>query len=362
MYSFDWPWIFLLLPLPILSYWLSKTTDSEQRQALRVPFYTQISQLSTHQNKPALNTFSPLLILAFFAWIFLLIACAQPKWSGDVIEIPVSGRDLMLAVDISGSMDTKDMFFAQDAVNRLVAVKSVILPFIQQRKGDRLGLILFADNAYLQTPLTFDRKTIEKMLYEAFIGMAGKRATAIGDAIGLAVKRLKDLPADESNSRVLILLTDGSNNAGIDPVTAAKLAKQIGIKIYTIGFGADEMIIRSFFGGQRVNPSRDLDEKTLRKIAQLTGGQYFRARDTQELHKIYQLLDQLEPVESDNLSYRPSKALFYWPLSMALILSLLIIFLQWFRGTPLAQKMLKKIIYKQQQYRNWEIKKEHNNV
>jgi Ca-activated chloride channel family protein len=187
-----------------------------------------------------------------------------------------------------------------------------------------MGLILFADHAYLQTPLTFDRKTIEKMLYESFIGMAGSKATAIGDAIGLAVKRLKELPADESDSRVLILLTDGSNNAGIDPVTAAKLAKQIGIKIYTIGFGADEMIVRSFFGRQRVNPSRDLDEKTLNQIAQSTGGKYFRARDTEELKQIYQTLDQLEPVESDSLTFRPTQALFYVPLGIALLLSLLI--------------------------------------
>ena len=166
------------------------------------------------------------------------------------------------------------------------------------------------------------------MLYESFIGMAGQKATAIGDAIGLAVKRLKDLPIDQSDSRVLILLTDGSNNAGIDPVTAAKLAKQIGIKIYTIGFGADEIIVRSFFGRQKVNPSKDLDEKSLKQIAQLTGGQYFRARDTEELQKIYLTLDLLEPVESDNLTYRPTKSLFYWPLGIALVLGLLTLLLQ----------------------------------
>lgn len=329
MYNFDWPWMFLLLPLPAIVYWLSKPVDNKQKQALKVPFYQQLDDLSTRHTAAPLHTLSPFYVFAFLAWIFLITASAQPKWSGEAIEIPVSGRDLMLAVDISGSMETQDMFFAQDAVNRLTAVKSVLQPFIRQREGDRMGLILFADNAYLQTPLTFDRKTIEKMLYESFIGMAGSKATAIGDAIGLAVKRLKDLPADESDSRVLILLTDGSNNAGIDPVTAARLAKQIGIKIYAIGFGADEMIVRSFLGRQRVNPSRDLDEKTLKLIAETTGGQYFRARDTQELKKIYQTLDQLEPVESDNLTFRPTKSLFYWPLSIALLLSLIVIFAQW---------------------------------
>ncbi|MCN4143817.1 MAG: VWA domain-containing protein [Thiohalomonas sp.] len=328
MYSFDLPWIFLLLPLPALVYWLSKPVESKQKQALKVPFYQQVHELSAQYSTPQLHTFSPFMVFAFLPWIFLIIASAQPKWSGEAIEIPVSGRDLMLAVDISGSMETADMFFAQDIVNRLTAVKSVLQPFIRQREGDRMGLILFADNAYLQTPLTFDRKTIEKMLYESFIGMAALKATAIGDAIGLAVKRLKDLPADESDSRVLILLTDGSNNAGIDPVTAAKLAKQIGIKIYSIGFGADEMIVRSFLGRQRVNPSRDLDEKTLKLIAEITGGQYFRARDTQELKKIYQILDQLEPVESDNLTFRPTKSLFYWPLAIALLLSLILIVAQ----------------------------------
>jgi len=325
MYSFEWPWMFLLLPLPILVYLFSKPAAINQKQALRVPFYTQLHKLTHDSSSQNLHSVSPLLVVAFIAWIFLITASAQPKWLGEAIEIPVSGRDLMLAVDISGSMETADMFFAQDAVNRLTAVKSVLQPFIRQREGDRMGLILFADHAYLQTPLTFDRKTIEKMLYESFIGMAGSKATAIGDAIGLAVKRLKDLPVDQSDSRVLILLTDGSNNAGIDPITAAKLAKQIGIKIYAIGFGADEMIVRSFFGRQRVNPSRDLDEKTLKKVAQSTGGKYFRARDTEELQRIYQILDKLEPVESDNLTYRPSKSLFYWPLSIAVLISLFIL-------------------------------------
>ena len=326
MYSFDWPWMFLLLPLPVLIYRFSKPLAIRKTQSLKVPFFRDLNDLSTHTSSQSFNSVSPVTIIAFLAWLLLITASAQPKWSGEVISIPVSGRDLMLAVDISGSMETADMFFAQDAVDRLTAVKSVLMPFIRMREGDRLGLILFGDRAYLQTPLTFDRKTIEQMLYDAFIGMAGQRATAIGDAIGLAVKRLKDLPAEQSESRVLILLTDGSNNAGIDPVTAARLASQIGIKIYTIGFGADEMIVRSFLGRQRVNPSRDLDEKTLREIAEITGGQYFRARDTQELQSIYITLDQLEPVESDNLTYRPSKALFYWPLSMALLLTLSILF------------------------------------
>lgn len=349
MYSFDWPWMFVLLPLPLLGYWFRKPVASSQSKALRVPFFNTINQLSRQTQDLHAAKMSPLLIIALLAWLFLITASAQPKWSGEAISIPISGRDLMLAVDISGSMEQTDMFYANDPVDRLTAVKAVLLPFIKQRTGDRIGLILFGDHAYLQTPLTFDRKTIEQMLLESFIGMAGQRATAIGDAIGLAVKRLKDLPATQSESRVLILLTDGSNNAGIAPLTAAKLAKQIGIKIYTIGFGADEMVVRSFFGRQRVNPSRDLDEKPLKEIARITGGQYFRARDTQELQKIYQTLDKMEPVESDNLTYRPTKSLFHYPLSIALALAILV-FLMRQLFSPFYRNLYKKQ-YKSQENR-----------
>jgi len=181
-----------------------------------------------------------------------------------------------------------------------------------------VGLILFGTQAYLQTPLTFDRKTVITLLNESAIGLAGDN-TAIGDAIGLAVKRLKNQPA---NSRVLILLTDGANTAGeVSPIKAAELAAENQLKIYTIGIGADEMQVRSFFGSRTVNPSRDLDEKTLTAIADTTGGRYFRARNTEELDKIYQLLDELEPVEKDKQYYRPRSELYPWPLGLALALS-----------------------------------------
>jgi Ca-activated chloride channel family protein len=166
--------------------------------------------------------------------------------------------------------------------------------------------------------LTFDRVTVDTLLREAVIGLAGKE-TAIGDAIGLAVKRLRDQP---QNSRVLVLLTDGANTAGeLSPVKAAQLAAEENLKIYTIGIGADEMLVRSLFGTRRVNPSADLDEKTLKAIAQTTGGRYFRARDTAELEKIYGLLDALEPVEKDPQAFRPTRALYYWPLAGALAIA-----------------------------------------
>jgi len=181
-----------------------------------------------------------------------------------------------------------------------------------------LGLILFGSQAYLQTPLTFDRLTVSNLLYEAAIGLAGKE-TAIGDAIGLAIKRLRDQSEED---RVLILLTDGANTAGsVDPKKAADLAAQEKVRVYTIGVGADDMLIPSLFGARRVNPSTELDEETLQTIADKTGGRYFRARDTESLNEIYRLLDQLEPVAMDEDTLRPVKELYAWPLAAALLLS-----------------------------------------
>jgi Ca-activated chloride channel family protein len=183
-----------------------------------------------------------------------------------------------------------------------------------------VGLILFGSRAYLQTPLTFDTETTALLLDEAEIGLAG-RETAIGDAVGLAVKRLRE---DAANERVLILLTDGANTSGeVDPLQATEFAAREGLTIYTVGVGADEMLIQDFFGQRLVNPSADLDEDTLRAIAERTGGAYFRARDAEALSQIYERLDELEPVESDQESVRPVDELFYWPLAIALVVTLL---------------------------------------
>ena len=227
----------------------------------------------------------------------------------------------MIAVDLSDSMRTTDFKIDGGAVDRLAATKSVAAEFIQNRKGDRLGLILFGSQAYLQTPLTFDTSTIEQLLLESAIGLAGER-TAIGDAIGLALKRMADSRRD---NRVLILITDGANTAGeVTPIKAAQLAADRGLKIYTIGLGADKQFRATWFGLRKTNPSAQLDEKMLRSIADLTGGRYFRARETRELVKIYALLDQLEPVNSDEQSFRPINALYFWPLAMALGLAALV--------------------------------------
>ncbi|MDF1581882.1 MAG: VWA domain-containing protein [Methyloprofundus sp.] len=319
MIHFAWPWLFLALPLPWFIRRFMPAVNSAEQAALKVPFLDDFtiaqSQQATQANKPWA------LWLAVFAWCLLVLACMRPQWLGEPIEQGVSGRDLMLAVDLSGSMEERDFMVKGQAVDRLSATKVVAHDFLERRVGDRLGLILFGTNAYLQTPLTFDRKTVQILLNEAFITLAGE-STAIGDAIGLAVKRLQSQTA---GSRVLILLTDGANTAGkISPIKAAELAAQYQLKIYTIGIGADEMIVSSFFGSRKVNPSRDLDEKTLTAIAEKTGGRYFRARNTQELEQIYQLLDELEPVEKDKQFFRPRTELFFWPLACALVLASLI--------------------------------------
>ena len=324
MIEWTWPWLLLLAPLPWLVGKLAPTATSQQ-PALRAPFYQEWRQLSEAQGSHTGRGGLIPLILLWLVWLLLLTAAARPLWIGEAIELPNSGRDLMMAVDISGSMQIEDMQVGQSLVPRMEAVRQLGADFIGQRSGDRLGLILFGSNAYVQSPLTFDTATVKRFLLEAQIGFAGKE-TAIGDAIGLAVKRLKDQPAE---SRVLILLTDGQDTASsVKPLDAARLAASLGIRIYTIGIGADALslpgLFGSSFGSRQVNPSAELDEAGLQEIARLTGGQYFRARNPQELATIYQLLDQLEPQEQSSATYRPRQSLSYLPLLVALFLSFLL--------------------------------------
>ncbi|MDD5037506.1 MAG: VWA domain-containing protein [Methylococcaceae bacterium] len=317
MIEFAWYWIFLALPLPWLVRRFLPTADAARQAALRAPFLAELETLPTTHHRIASTNLRPLW-LAAAAWILLVTAAARPQWLGEPIELAVSGRDLMMAVDLSGSMQIEDFKLEGRQVDRLTATKAVAGRFIEHRTGDRIGLILFGERAYLQTPLTFDRKTVHTLLEESAIGLAGDK-TAIGDAIGLAVKRLRDNP---ENQRVLILLSDGANTAGaVQPLQAAELAAKEKLKIYTIGVGADEMIVRDLFGSRRVNPSEDLDEQTMTALAEKTGGRYFRARDTAELEKIYAMLDQLEPVVKDKRYYRPRTELFPWPLGMAVMLA-----------------------------------------
>ena len=313
-FTIAWPWLLLLAPLPWILRWLLPVSSSGDLQTLRVPWFSAVTG-----GKAGWMRRPWLALLATLIWLLLLLAASRPQWVGEIESLPVSGRDLLLAVDISGSMDTQDMVLNKTAVNRLKVVKKVAGEFIQRRHGDRVGLILFGSRAYLQTPLTFDTETTAILLEESEIGLAG-RETAIGDAIGLAVKRLRD---DAASDRVLVLLTDGANTSGeVQPLQASEFAARDGLTVYTVGVGADEMMVQDFFGSRVVNPSADLDEDTLRTIAEQTGGRYFRARDAKGLERIYEILDELEPVESDVEIIRPVDELFYWPLGVAYVLAL----------------------------------------
>ena len=325
MLSFVWPWFYLILPLPFLYRKLRRTANSES------PYLesTILLSIAETQNRLVSSTSQRrlLILLLIIAWLSLVTAIARPVNIGDPVALPTTGRDILLAVDISGSMEREDMIINGRQVNRLYAVKSVVSEFVNTREGDRLGLILFGERAYLQTPLTFDTKTLQDLLIEAQIGFAGN-GTAIGDAIGLSVKKLKERP---DSNRVLILLTDGSNTAGVlSPSEASDIAKKAKVKIYTIGIGDGRQRNQGLFGQTLVNQNNDLDERTLTAIADLTGGKYFRARDPRELRSIYDQLNKLEPIDQDEELLRPITSLFHWPLALFLTCSLLIILIRLF--------------------------------
>ena len=322
MIAIHWPWFFLLLPLP----WLVRRFVSGTQQhepALYFPALVALQRVSGKTHLPVANRdpISPRLLCLWLLWLLVLTAAARPQWQGEAVGLPMSGRDLLLAVDISGSMETPDMKIDNAPVQRVDAVKKVVSEFVLKRTGDRLGLVLFGTRAYLQTPLTFDRNTLAQQLDEAKLGFAGEK-TSIGDAIALSVKRLQDR---DQKSRVIILLTDGANTAGeITPIQGAELAANLGIRVYTVGVGADAMEVRTFFSRQIINPSADLDEDTLMAIAKKTGGRYFRARSTDELQGIYAELDKLEPSLGEEAFLRPVTEWFYWPLAVAFIITLLL--------------------------------------
>lgn len=315
MIHFDFIWALAALPLPLLVYWLPSKKQAEIAP-LKMPTLHKGMQASSNipeKKKSSLVTLSAI-------WLLLVLACTQPQWLGEAVNVPTEGREMMIAVDLSGSMQVEDMTLNGRSVNRLDMLKVLLGEFIERRSGDRLGLILFGDDAYMQTPMTFDRKTVQQMLDETVLGLVGKQ-TAIGDAIALAVKRFDE---KKDSNRVLLLLTDGQNTAGkITPEQALELAIAKDITIYSIGIGADVMVQNSLFGARRVNPSSELDEESLQQLADKTGGQYFRARASEDMSQIYQLLDNLEPVEQEQQQMRPLTALFYWPLGLALLISLL---------------------------------------
>jgi Ca-activated chloride channel family protein len=315
MIHFAWPWLGLLAPLPWLHY-RARSPAEPGGVAVFLPFLAALRATATiapGNSRAARFIFATL-------WLLLLLAATRPQWLGDPLPVPTTGRRLILAVDVSGSMATPDM---GGTTTRLEAVQEVAGRFIDGRNGDQVGLILFGTQPYLQAPLTPDLQTVHRFLDETVVGVAGPE-TAIGDAIGLALKRLK--AAQDSNDAratgtaretVMVLLTDGESNAGaMPPLEAARLAAQAGLRIYTIGVGA---IPRPGFFGALGN--NDLDEDTLKSIAKVTGGEYFRAGDARMLQTVYRRIDELEPAAAREQWFRPADEWFMAPLSLALVLS-----------------------------------------
>lgn len=327
-WQFAWPWLLCALPLPWLTARLLPAVSSDLDSALKVPFAGELDALAADQARARRTRFHGLAVLA---WLLLCVAAARPQLLGEVTQPPQSGRDLLLAVDLSGSMAAEDMRLGGRMVDRLTAVKAVLGDFLERRAGDRVGLVLFGERAYAVTPLTLDRNSVRQQLFDSVIGLAGQE-TAIGDAITLAVKRLSDPDekSAESGQKVVILLTDGVNTAGsIQPDRAAQLAQSADVRVHTIGFGGEGQ--DNFFGMRMQGPPQ-IDEAALKRVADTTGGRYFRARDTQELAGIYAELDRIEPVARPGEVLQPRIERYVLPLSLAAVLALLAIGIGLWRG------------------------------
>jgi Ca-activated chloride channel family protein len=316
MFELANPWLLLLLPFPIIYWLVMPKAHAKLAAALKVPFFTAMAGIA-EQEKRSLTSQSSLLIPALI-WCCLVVALAGPRWIGEPKPIEREGYNIMMALDLSGSMEIPDMMLHGRPASRLSVVKTAAEQFVKERAGDKIGLILFGTRAYLQTPLTYDKQTILTRLADATVRLAGQ-TTSIGDAIGLAVKRLDSTP---KQGRVIILLTDGANNSGVLlPLKATELAKDEGIKIYTIGLGADAETSAMTNGFLVPNGAADLDEDTLKKIADMTGGRYFRATDTETLHSIYHTINQLERVNQEQATVRPQVEYYPWCVGLALLLA-----------------------------------------
>lgn len=316
MVEITYPWLLWLIPLPWVLRWLMPQVKHAFGPSLKVPFYQDLQHAL--QDKHMSIGQSHIFWWWAIIWVLLVIAASAPRWVGDPRPLQREGRNIMMALDLSGSMEIDDMLLHGRPVSRLTVVKRAAEQFVKNRAGDRIGLILFGSKAYLLTPLTYDRQTVLDRIQDATVGLAGK-TTAIGDAIGLAVKRLEDVPA---RGRIIILLTDGVNNAGLlDPLPAAKLAKEDGIKIYTIGLGGRPPVygMDPFI---QMGPMADLDEKTLQKIAKMTGGRYFRATDPHSLNQVYATINQIETIQQNEATVRPQIEYYPWFAAAALLLAM----------------------------------------
>lgn len=312
MIEFTLPWAFALLALPLLVRWLTPP-HRESQDSLQVPYFQRLVLLSGETPRSGASVLRRRRIqgiVSILGWCLLVLAAARPEWVGDPINIEKSARDLMLALDLSGSMDARDFRDGDgQEQNRLTAAKGVLEGFAAQREGDRLGLIVFGNAAYLQAPFTDDRETWQTLLEESEVAMAGQ-STALGDAIGLAISIFQ---ASDTSNRVLIVLTDGNDTGSrVPPRDAATIAAANDVTIYTVAVGDPATI------GEEA-----LDLDTLNAVAKTTGGASFQALDTQALEKAYDEINRLEPAKYDSLSYRPRSSLFHIPLGLFAALYLL---------------------------------------
>jgi Ca-activated chloride channel family protein len=312
MLQFGFVWAFALIPAPLFIL-LLLPAYKERRTGVRTPFFRRMTRSLGLEPEPGAVVPRRNLaqwLLAPVVWGLLVTAVARPVWVEDPIERQQAARDLMLAVDLSGSMDTRDFFTADDErISRLAAVRSVLDEFIARRGGDRIGLIVFGTAAYIQAPFTLDHDLVRLLLAETEVAMAGPQ-TMLGDAVGVAIKHFD---AAETRDRVLVLLTDGNDTGSrVTPRKAAELAADHDITLYTVGVGDPAS------AGEA-----PLDAETLRSMSNATGGEFFTAADRDELATIYAQIDELEPEQLEVLSYRPRRQLFHWPLGAALVLTLL---------------------------------------
>ena len=315
MLRFATPYAFLLIALipPIAWY--------RRRQAAPAMAHSGVQPLGGPAPSLGLAVHRLLPLLFYLILLLMIAALARPQWGSERTPQKTTGINIVLAVDLSESMNALDFKLEGDIVNRLEAVKSVVRDFITRRDGDRIGLVVFGSHAYTQLPLTRDYETISTILNRLKIGAAG-RATAVGDAIGIAIKRLADI---EGHTRIIILLTDGRSNSGeLAPQAAAEIAKQQNIKIYTIGVGgrgrAPFLVNDPVFGQRYVYQNVDLDEETLKSIAQATDGSYFHAENLEGLKKIYATIDTLEKTEMEALSFAEYDELYLYLLIPAFAL------------------------------------------
>ena len=316
MIHLEWPWIFIFLPIPLLINFFRTDTA---RTSIRIP--SNLTQALTGVAQNSTQSIHIRAALLWLAWFALLFALSQPWHPGKTVVQPVSGRAIAVAVDVSGSMERRDFEFNGETLDRLSIVKNVARTFIDNRQGDRISLVLYGKEAFIASPLTFDLESVNSILASSGIGMAG-RSTAIGDAIGLSIQTLTN---DPSSLKAIVLLSDGTNNAGsVEPESAAKLANSLGIRIHTIALGSEDTKI----SGYQLAQSADLDEETLIAVAEQSQGSFYRAKTYDDLQDIYTTIDTLERTEVNAPPVILRHDLRHWPLYLLLVCLLLHTYLQ----------------------------------